>query len=71
MPNMPDYPIPDLTGWEAYCPSCKSVRTARRTQERDALTREEYFEFVCNKCHTILLTFQRAKAVERFNEQAP
>jgi hypothetical protein len=64
-----DYSIPDLTAWEAFCPSCKTYGSARRAQEGDVLSREEYFEFVCMECHTVLLTFQRAKVTERFNEQ--
>ena len=62
------YAIPDLTGWEAYCPECKKFREARRLQERDASDRAEYFEFVCNTCHSILLTFQRKNLSERLNE---
>jgi hypothetical protein len=66
-----DYSIPDLTGWEAFCPWCEIYGAARRAQERDVLSRKEYFEFVCMECHTVLLTFQRAKVTERFNEQTP
>src|SRR5438128_12289419 len=51
--------IPDLEGWEAYCEVCKAFREARRAQERDVGDGTEYFEFVCNTCHSILLTFQR------------
>src|SRR5436190_14411604 len=51
--------IPDLQSWEAYCSECQAFREARRAQERDAKDGTEYFEFVCNKCHSILLTFQR------------
>ena len=51
--------IPDLQGWEAYCEECKAFREARRAQERDVRDGTEYFEFVCNTCHSILLTFQR------------
>ena len=51
--------IPDLTGWEAYCEGCGSFQEARRAQERDASNGSEYFEFICNTCHSILLTFQR------------
>jgi hypothetical protein len=66
---MGDYSIPDLTGWDAYCPECETFREARRAQERDASDRAEYFEFVCNACHSVLLTFQRVKLNERLNEQ--
>ena len=51
--------IPDLTGWEAYCEECGSFQESRRTQNQDAGDGSEYFEFVCNTCHSILLTFQR------------
>ena len=51
--------IPDLDGWEAYCEECKAFREAQRARERNAVTGSEYFEFVCETCHSILLTFQR------------
>jgi hypothetical protein len=51
--------IPDLEGWEAYCDEGKAFREARRADERDASDGTEYFEFVCNTCHSVLLTFQR------------
>jgi hypothetical protein len=51
--------IPDLDGWEVYCEDCKAFREARRTQNHDVSDGIEYFEFVCNTCHSILLTFQR------------
>src|SRR5258707_15360380 len=51
--------IPNLEGWEAYCEECKAFREARRAQERDVGDGTEYFEFVCNTCYSILLTFQR------------
>ena len=51
--------IPDLNEWEAYCEACGAFREARRTQNRDTRDDTEYFEFVCNTCHSILLTFQQ------------
>ena len=51
--------IPDPEGWETYCEVCKAFREARRAQERDVGDGTEYFEFACNTCHSILLTFQR------------
>lgn len=51
--------IPDLTGWEAYCETCETFREARRMDARDAKDDTPYHEFVCNTCHSILLTFQR------------
>ena len=51
--------IPDLDGWEAYCENCHAFREARRAEACDAGDNTEYFEFVCNTCHSILLTFQR------------
>src|SRR5713101_9346885 len=59
MEGMDKEAIPDLDGWEAYCEECKAFREARRAQERDVGDGTEYFEFVCNTCHSILLTFQR------------
>ena len=56
---MADAAIPDIEGWEVYCETCGAFRTARRAQERDASDDSEYFEFVCNTCHSILMTFQR------------
>jgi len=50
--------IPDLEGWEAYCENCHAFREARRAEACDASDNTEYFEFVCNTCHSILLTFQ-------------
>jgi len=41
-------PIPDLTGWRAYCDGCRKFREVRRAQEWDVSTHEEYFDFVCN-----------------------
>ena len=38
---------------------CDARVEERRCQERDASNGEEYFEFVCNTCHSILLTFSR------------
>jgi hypothetical protein len=57
--------VPDLDGFEAYCPSCKTFRLAHRADERDADNGSEYFEFVCSACFTILLTFQKVAANER------
>jgi uncharacterized protein (DUF983 family) len=51
--------VPDLGGWEAYCETCGAFREARRADDRDVKTGSPYFEFVCNTCHSILLTFQR------------
>jgi hypothetical protein len=34
-------------------------RGARRADERDVRDGSEYFEFVCNTCHSILLTLQK------------
>jgi cytochrome c5 len=34
-------------------------RKPGRVQARYAADSSEYFEFVCNTCHSILLTFQR------------
>jgi hypothetical protein len=51
--------IPDLDGWEAYCEACGVFREARRAQERDAAKGSDDSEFICNTCHSILLTFQR------------
>ena len=65
--EMPDYTIPDLSGWEAYCRECEAFREARRAQERDASAKTEYFEVVCNTCRFILLTFRRAELSERFD----
>jgi hypothetical protein len=50
--------VPDLTGWEAYCNECGCFRETRRADERGARDASEYHEFVCNTCHSILLTFQ-------------
>ena len=51
--------VPDLEGWEAYCETCGAFREARRVESQDVSDGTEYFEFVCNVCHSILLTFQR------------
>ena len=56
-----DRDIPDLTGWMAYCSTCDSNRAAERVRVRDTETGEEYFEFVCDFCHSILLTFHRKR----------
>jgi hypothetical protein len=52
-------PIPDLDGWEAYCDKCGAFREARRAEAHDVSDGSEYFEFLCNTCYSILLTFQR------------
>jgi hypothetical protein len=51
--------IPDLKAWEAYCENCHAFREVRRAEACDASDNTEYFEFLCNTCHSILLTFQR------------
>jgi len=51
--------VPNLEGWLAYCEERDAKVEARRCQERDASNGDEYFEFVCNACHSILLTFCR------------
>jgi hypothetical protein len=55
--------IPDLNGWEAYCDECGTFCEVRRAEERDASTGSEYFEFVCNTCHSILLTLKRHRSL--------
>jgi hypothetical protein len=59
------YSIPDLVGWQAYCEECETFREVSRARERNAVNNQEYFEFVCTECGTILLTFQRANVSER------
>lgn len=51
-------PLLDPTGWEFYCEECDTFREARRADERDARNGSPYHEFVCDTCHSILLTFQ-------------
>ena len=58
-------PIPDLTGWQAYCDGCRRFREVRRAQELDVSTYEEYFNFVCNNCHNIVMSIRRANPAER------
>ena len=58
--------VPDLADWEVYCRECGEFRLAHRATETDAETQEQYFEFVCSTCFTILLTFQRTSKSERF-----
>ncbi len=55
--------LPDLTGFEAYCENCKTFRHAHRADEVDAVDGTTYSEFLCSTCFTILLTFQRVKAL--------
>jgi hypothetical protein len=52
-------PIFDLAGWEAYCENCAAFREARRVEAHDASDCTQYFDFRCNTCHSVLLTFQR------------
>jgi hypothetical protein len=66
---MSAYQIPDLTGWQAYCETCKEFRETRRAEDRDASTDEEYFEWVCLECHSILLTFERSDPAERIRKR--
>jgi hypothetical protein len=49
----------DPTGWEFYCEDCETFREVRRADEHDAKSGSPYHEFVCNTCHSILLTFQQ------------
>jgi hypothetical protein len=56
---------PGTAEWVAYCETCHAFRDVRRAQARDAGDFSEYFEFVCNTCHSILLTFQRMNPAER------
>ena len=58
-------PIPDLTGWQAYCDDCRMFREVRRAQEWDVSTQEEYFDFVGNNCHNIVMSLRRANPAER------
>src|SRR5882724_1287271 len=51
--------IPDLKVGKRTAKNARHFREARRARERDAVDGTEYFEFVCNTCHSILLTFQR------------
>jgi hypothetical protein len=60
--------VSDLDGWQAYCDDCKAFRDVRQEQDNDS--REEYFEFVCNVCHHIVLTLQR-KQRGTIGEQPP
>ena len=62
--------VSDLDGWKAYCDECRVFREVRRCQERDVDGREEYFKFVCNVCHYIVLTLQRKRG-GAIGEQAP
>jgi hypothetical protein len=53
--------IPDLQGWEVYCDDCEAYRLVRRAKERDAVTGEEYYEFICVSCASILVSVHRAR----------
>ncbi len=68
---MADYAALDLSGWEIFCQECGTYRSGRLARERDVFNRAEYIEIVCNTCHSILLTAQRASARERLNEHTP
>jgi hypothetical protein len=50
--------VPDLNGWEAYCEECGCFREARRVDNRDLRFGSQYYEFICNTCHSVLLSFQ-------------
>jgi hypothetical protein len=53
-------PVPfDPAGWNFFCEECDAFREARRMDARDAINDSLYHEFVCNTCHSILLTFQQ------------
>jgi hypothetical protein len=51
--------ISDLEGWESYCETCGAFREARRVEASDVSDGSEYFEFLCNTCHSVLLRFQQ------------
>jgi hypothetical protein len=46
------------SGWEFFCEGCDTFRDARRADEHSTRDDGLYHEFVCNTCHSILLTFQ-------------
>jgi hypothetical protein len=48
-----------MGAWLIRCENCAAFHEARRADEREASDGTQHFEFVCNTCHSILLTFQR------------
>lgn len=68
---MADHATLDFSGWEVYCQKCATYRIGRISQERDIFNRTQYFELVCNGCHSILLTCQRSDTLKRLNEHTP
>jgi hypothetical protein len=61
-------PIPDLTGWQAYCDDCRLFREVVRVRDWDVTTHEEYFDFICHECQNIVLTIRRTNPAERLTE---
>jgi hypothetical protein len=53
--------IPDLKGCQVYCHDCETYRPVRRAKERDAVTGEGYYEFVCVSYASILVSIHRGK----------
>jgi cytochrome c5 len=57
---------PDLTGFVAFCKSCGADRTVRMSREADDGTGEVYYEYMCDECHSVLLTIAPTKIVRQF-----
>jgi hypothetical protein len=53
---MPNVTPPDLAGWLVWCDNCQEDRPVRRMQEREAGTDDDYYDYVCTECASILLT---------------
>jgi hypothetical protein len=52
----PDPKPPDLDGFAVYCTSCPADRPVHMSMETDAGTYELYYKYMCDECHTVLLT---------------
>jgi predicted SprT family Zn-dependent metalloprotease len=63
--TMKYYNPPKFKGWQTLCRVCDQHSTLKCMKERDADNAEVYYDYVCSKCLSIILTIQRTEPQER------